>query len=64
MGNYVTKDAKHYVITEEGIRLLRESDSKYTKSAQSQEVEEKVRGERTEDAMRKGEEQEQGWGMM
>jgi hypothetical protein len=62
MGSYVTKDAKHYVITEEGIKLLRESDSKYTKSVQSQDVEEKVRGERTEDTMRKADEQEESVG--
>ena len=30
MGNYVTKDSKHYLITEEGLQLLREVDPKYT----------------------------------
>ena len=29
MGNYVTKDSKHYLITEEGLQLLREVDPKY-----------------------------------
>lgn len=29
MSNYVTKDSKHYVITEEGLRLLREVDPRY-----------------------------------
>src|ERR671926_1955442 len=29
MGNYVTKNSKYYVITEEGLQLLREVDSKY-----------------------------------
>jgi len=30
MGNYVTKDSKHYMITEEGLRFLREADPKYS----------------------------------
>jgi hypothetical protein len=29
MRSYVTKDSKHYMITEEGIQFLRESDPKY-----------------------------------
>jgi hypothetical protein len=29
MGNYVIKDSKHYLITEEGLQLLREVDPKY-----------------------------------
>jgi hypothetical protein len=29
MGNYVTKNSKYYVITEEGLQLLREVDPKY-----------------------------------
>lgn len=33
MGNYVTKDSKHYIITEEGLRLLRDVDSKYASVA-------------------------------
>ena len=32
MTNYVTKDAKHYVITEEGLRLLREADTRFAKA--------------------------------
>lgn len=30
MGSYVTKDSKHYLITEEGLQFLREADPKYT----------------------------------
>lgn len=30
MGNYVTKDSKHYMITEEGLQFLREADPKYS----------------------------------
>ena len=30
MGNYVTKDSKHYKITEEGLELLREIDNRAT----------------------------------
>jgi DNA-binding MarR family transcriptional regulator len=30
MGNYVTKDSKHYKITEEGLELLREIDNRST----------------------------------
>ena len=30
MGNYVTKDSKHYKITKEGLELLREIDSRST----------------------------------
>lgn len=33
MGNYVTKDSKHYIITEEGLQLLRDVDSKYASVA-------------------------------
>jgi predicted transcriptional regulator len=33
MGNYVTKDSKHYIITEEGLQLLRDVDSKYVSVA-------------------------------
>ena len=29
MGNYVTKDSKYYMITEEGLQLLRQVDPKY-----------------------------------
>ena len=43
MGNYVTKDSKQYVITEEGLRLLREADLKYAKVPPSHGSEEKVR---------------------
>jgi len=30
MGTYVTKDSKHYLITEEGLQFLREADAKYS----------------------------------
>lgn len=30
MGSYVTKDSKHYMITEEGLQFLRDSDPRYT----------------------------------
>lgn len=30
MGSYVTKDSRHYLITEEGLQFLRESDPKYS----------------------------------
>jgi predicted transcriptional regulator len=30
MGNYVTKNSKYYMITDEGLQLLREVDPKYT----------------------------------
>lgn len=32
MGSYVNKDSKHYTITDEGLRLLRELDSKSSSS--------------------------------
>ncbi|HMH09701.1 MAG TPA: winged helix-turn-helix domain-containing protein, partial [Candidatus Nitrosopolaris rasttigaisensis] len=32
MGNYVNKDSKHYTITEEGLQMLRELDSKSSSS--------------------------------
>ncbi len=33
MGSYVTKDSKHYMITEEGLQFLREADPKYASLA-------------------------------
>jgi predicted transcriptional regulator len=30
MGSYITKDSKHYMITEEGLQFLREADPKYS----------------------------------
>src|SRR5574341_1277262 len=44
MTNYVTKDAKHYVITEEGLGLLREADFRYAKTSLSHDKEETVHG--------------------
>ena len=40
MGSYVTKDSKHYMITEEGLQLLREVDQKYASVAAPQRKEE------------------------
>jgi predicted transcriptional regulator len=37
MGSYVTKDSKHYMITEEGLQFLREADPKYVGVAQPNE---------------------------
>lgn len=37
MGSYVTKDSKHYLITEEGRQFLREADPKYVGIAQPKE---------------------------
>src|ERR687884_2166508 len=45
MGNYVTKDSKHYIITEEGLQLLREVDSKYADIAAPKRTEEHVQQE-------------------
>ena len=69
MGNYVTKDSKHYIITEEGLQLLRDVDSKYASVAAPQPPASKVAGEhhhepsedsgRTEEAVR----QVRHWGM-
>jgi hypothetical protein len=42
MGSYVSRDAKNYVLTEEGLRLLREVDTKYAKIP-AHSSEEKVR---------------------
>lgn len=42
MSNYVTKDAKHYVITEEGLGLLREADSRYAKAPPTHDKEARV----------------------
>lgn len=69
MGNYVTKDSKHYIITEEGLRLLRDVDSKYASVAAPPPPARKVAREhhhepsedsgRTEEAVR----QVRHWGM-
>jgi predicted transcriptional regulator len=45
MGNYVTKNSKYYVITEEGLQLLREVDPKYTGAATLKRTEEQVQPE-------------------
>jgi predicted transcriptional regulator len=69
MGNYVAKDSKHYMITEEGLQLLRDVDSKYASVAAPPPPARKVAGEhhhepsedssRTEEAVR----QVRHWGM-
>ena len=69
MGNYVAKDSKHYMITEEGLQLLRDVDSKYASVAAPPPPATKVAGEhhhepsedsgRTEEAVR----QVRHWGM-
>ena len=69
MGSYVTKDSKHYIITEEGLQLLRDVDSKYASVAAPPPPARKVAGEhhhepsedsgRTEEAVR----QVRHWGM-
>jgi predicted transcriptional regulator len=45
MGNYVTKNSKYYMITEEGLQLLREVDPKYAGAAHLKRTEEQVQPE-------------------
>ena len=45
MGNYVTKNSKYYTITEEGLQLLREVDSKYADLTPLKRAEETVKPE-------------------
>jgi hypothetical protein len=45
MGNYVTKNSKYYTITEEGLQLLREVDSKYADLTPLKRAEETVQPE-------------------
>ncbi len=45
MGNYVTKNSKYYMITEEGLQLLREVDPKYAGAATLNRTEEQVQPE-------------------
>lgn len=56
MGNYVTKDSKHYKITKEGLELLREIDSRTTVApAHNKEEEEETstsHGIQTEETIR------------
>jgi predicted transcriptional regulator len=42
MGNYVTKDSKYYMITEEGLQLLRQVDPKYLDVIPLKRMEEQV----------------------
>ncbi len=45
MGNYVTKNSKYYMITEEGLQLLREVDPKYAGAVTLKRTEEQVQPE-------------------
>jgi predicted transcriptional regulator len=45
MGNYVTKNSKYYMITEEGLQLLREVDPKYAGADTLKRTEEQVQPE-------------------
>jgi predicted transcriptional regulator len=45
MGNYVTKNSKYYIITEEGLQLLREVDPKYADVTPPNTTEEHVQPE-------------------
>jgi predicted transcriptional regulator len=45
MGNYVTKNSKYYMITEEGLQLLREVDPKYAGAATLKRTEEQEQPE-------------------
>jgi predicted transcriptional regulator len=45
MGNYVTKNSKYYMITEEGLQLLREVDPKYADVTPHKRTEEQVQPE-------------------
>ena len=47
MGNYVTKDSKHYKITKEGLELLREIDSRSTVAPAHNKEEEQEEKEET-----------------
>lgn len=48
MGNYVTKNSKYYMITSEGLQLLREVDPKYTSVTPPRGTEEHVQQDGTE----------------
>lgn len=45
MGNYITKNSKYYMITEEGLQLLREVDPKYAGAVTLKRTEEQVQPE-------------------
>jgi predicted transcriptional regulator len=56
MGNYVTKNSKYYMITEEGLQLLREVDPKYAEVAPIKGTEEEIQpggSETSEEAIRR-----------
>jgi predicted transcriptional regulator len=55
MGNYVTKNSKYYMITEEGLQLLREVDAKYADVAPIKTTEEEIQPEHshTSEAIRR-----------
>jgi predicted transcriptional regulator len=48
MGNYVTKNSKYYMITEEGLQLLREIDPKYAETTSLKGTEDQLQSEDTE----------------
>ena len=58
MGSYVTKDSKHYMITEEGLQFLRESDPRYSGLAPPRKEEQTQDPGRSEEAVR----QARHWG--
>ena len=45
MGNYVTKNSKYYMITDEGLQHLREVDAKYTDATPLKTTEEEIQPE-------------------
>ena len=50
MGNYVTKNSKYYMITEEGLKHLREVDPKYAEITPLKRTEEQVQQPEGSDA--------------
>lgn len=58
MGSYVTKDSKHYMITEEGLQFLRESNPRYSGLTPPRKEEQAQDPNRSEEAVR----QSRHWG--
>jgi len=58
MGSFVTKDSKHYMITEEGLQFLRESDPRYSGLTAPVKEEQTQDPDRSEEAVR----QARNWG--
>ena len=48
MGNYVTKNSKYYMITDEGLQHLREVDAKYADATPLKTTEEEIRPEHSD----------------